>query len=166
MLAPYRPSLRDIAALRAMPPGDGADPVEAQPGLDLDEWRRGRAIAQLRFAAGQPCLDLRRLDTRELVRWALATELTQRHRTDFDAGDALTRDRRMTRLVSRWAYENGYHAIVYASRLDVGQTCWALFEGRAAFAGGPVSPVARDDPDLLAVAASFRLVPVDSSGRD
>jgi hypothetical protein len=166
LLAPYRPSPRDLAALAAMPPGEGPDPVEAQPGLDLDEWRRGRVVAELRLAAGQPCLDLRRLETRETLRRALAAELARRHRKDFDAGDALTRDRGLTRRVSRWAYENAYHAIVYASRLDVGQTCWALFENRAVFARGSVSPVAHDDPDMLAVATAFGLVPTGSPSRD
>ena len=35
LLAVYRPSPRDLAALGAMPPGHGPDPIDAQPGLDL-----------------------------------------------------------------------------------------------------------------------------------
>jgi hypothetical protein len=71
--------------------------------------------------------------------------------TDLDASDLLSRDRRLTANVSRWIYEQGFHGIVYASRLDPALSCWAIFD-RAEIIKENVAPLSRDDPDLRAAA--------------
>jgi hypothetical protein len=75
---------------------------------------------------------------------------------DFDLGDALGRDRRISQAVSRFAYDNGFQGIAYISRFDDDFDCWAIFEG-ARFEVIDRVPIPRDDPDLLEAARRFGL---------
>jgi hypothetical protein len=60
--------------------------------------------------------------------------------------------RALTQAIARWAYEAGYQGLAFGSRHDERLTNWAVFTPD----GLPI-PLARDDADLLAVAALFGL---------
>ena len=75
----------------------------------------------------------------------------------LDLGDIMSRDRKLTQWISRWAFDQGYQGIAYKSRLDCGYDCWALFEGADVEPMTMPMAIARDDPDLLAVAEMLGL---------
>lgn len=80
VLAPFRPSLSVLAAERMVlnapdPPDEHAIP---------SGWLHTRAIIQLRLAAGQTWLDLRRLRTRQMLRKEFVTLLLDLGFVDLD----------------------------------------------------------------------------------
>ena len=113
-------------------------------------------MATLAVPRDQAVLDVRNRAIRELLRRELAGVLVQLGLSDFDLGHALTRDRRVTQAIARWAHETGQQAIIYTSRHGADFDCWALLEG-VRFTSLQVSPIAKDDPDLLAAAGEFGL---------
>jgi len=62
-----------------------------------------------------------------------------------------------TQAVAAWAYESGYHGIVYASRFGASFECWAIFDSASIESVGSVVPISLDDTDLQAVARVFAL---------
>ena len=77
--------------------------------------------------------------------------------TDLDLSEVLSRERRLTQTISRWAYELGYGGIVYRSRFAAASSLWAIFEGARLEPAGVAEPILPDDPDLVAVARVFGL---------
>lgn len=120
-------------------------------------WFTRRRLACFRVSSSRgPFLDLGALESLVALRAELAGTLVGLGYPDFDAGEAIGRDRRVTQTIARWAYEEGFGGIRYPSRFDPALPLWAIFEG-GTFAEATVSAIAPDDPDLLAVAALFRL---------
>ena len=120
-LSTFRTSMVLLARLNAMSPAEDDAPLRGNR-LNLDEWRFVRRIATLYFYLDQPWLNLRDLQVRETTRRQMASTFLELGLSDFDMGDALTRDRRVTRAISRWAFEQDYRAIAYSSRFDASRT--------------------------------------------
>jgi hypothetical protein len=155
-LARFRPSLEVLAALADLPDGDAGDDTPQEAGVIANDWHLKRRMGIARPVEGQRWLDLTDLATREAIRKELAPTFVDMGLDDFDMSDALTRRRDITQAIARWAYEQGYHGIIYASRLDPAYRCWAVFEG-AQLTVDEITPIARDDADPLAVAQVFGL---------
>lgn len=155
-LARFRPELTVLAALAALPDGDIGDDTPPESGVIPNDWHLKRLLGVCRVHDGQHWLDLTTLGGRMLVRGALAPTFIEMGLDDFDMGDALTRRRDITQAIARWAFDEGYHGIIYASRLDPEYRCWAIFE-RGTFDVIEIATIARDDEDLLAVAEVFDL---------
>lgn len=151
-LARFRPSLEVLAALEAV---ENADESLPRPQVPAD-WYRARAMGRLRLATRQRWLDLRRLETRELLRGELAHVLLDLELADLDLSGVVGPRRQLTQAIARWAHEHGYAGLVYSSRFDA-LTCWAVFEGAAFHPVGPPEPILSDDPDLVSTAQSFGL---------
>lgn len=146
-LAPFRPDIELLTQLLQMPPGDRRNDVP-EAGLIPAEWRETRRSGSFRLAPGQRWLDLRLLETREALRQRLAATLQRLGYRDFDMSDILSRDRRLTQAIARWASEEDYQGIVYTSRFDPALDCWAIFEG-ADYSAFEIAPIAHNDGDLL-----------------
>lgn len=154
VLAYYRPKVRLAAKFEAM--RDDA-PVRLQgvvPPAVLIERRIG--TFNLRRRPAQRFLDLRQLATREYLRAALAPAARRLRLDDFDASDALGRNRTMTQAVARWAHENGFNGVVYLSRYEPKLTNWALFEPLK-IQDVDVSVVKPDNPELRQALELFGL---------
>jgi hypothetical protein len=153
-LARFRPDLATLAGERARPADEPVTPAGAPI---PPSWLTARLMGRLRLGPGQRWLDLRAPETREALRADLAPTLLRLGLPDLDVGAVHGPSRDLTRAIARWAYERGYRGIRYGSRLDERLANWAIFEGAAFTPDGPPAPVARDDADLLAVAALFGL---------
>ncbi len=152
-LAPFRPSVEALAALQAIGGTDEPLPAPIVPA----DWYQKRAVSRLRLLQGQQWLDVRATATHEALRAELAPQLATWGMKDLDLGDILSRDRRVTQAVGRWAYAAGYQGLVYASRFGSAASLWAIFEGARFEAVGVAQPIVPDDPDLLAAAKLFGL---------
>ena len=152
-LAKFRPSLEVLAREREISGTD--DPVSTTT-LPLD-WCSRRCVGHFDLSPGQRWLDLRAFETREALRVELASTLALLALADFDMGDVLSRERKVTQAIAQWAYEQGYHGIVYSSRLDVTCNCWAIFDSAQFHPVDDPEPITLDDPDLRAVAAIYGL---------
>ena len=131
-LAGFRPGLND-------PGRSGAIPAE---------WFSTRRIA--RFVLGDPswrALDLRAPETLQTLRQHLRPLLIARGYQDLDTSHTLGQDQTLTQAITAWALDHGHRGIVYGSRLAVGLTCVAVFEG-ARFSDVLVSPIDVAEPDL------------------
>jgi RES domain len=155
-LARFRPDLKVLAALADLPDGEFGDDTPQEAGVIPNDWHLKRRIGVCRVREGQRWADLTDLTIREGVRKALAQTFVEMGLDDFDMSDALSRRRDITQAIARDAYDKGYNGVIYASRLDPQYRCWAIFE-RGTFDVLEVSTIARDDADLLAVAATFDL---------
>lgn len=152
-LAPFRLSLEALAALQGVINTGELPPVPMVP----RDWCRGRAVGRFRLAPRQRWLDLRAMETREVLRRELAQTLLDLGLEDLDLSGVVGPRRRLTQAIARWAYELGYNGLVYGSRMSASLTCWAVFEGAAFEPVGPPEPILPNDRDLLAVARLFGL---------
>ena len=146
-LATFRPSLELLAET-----GDPADIVGAVSAGFL----RSRGIVAFRLRAGR-WLDVRPLETLAALRAVFGSTLHEFGLTDVDLSGVCGPQRMFTQSVAAWAYEHGYHGIVYASRLGATFECWAIFDNAAIEPARVATPLSLDDPDLLAVATVFAL---------
>lgn len=152
-LARFRRSLELEARLKEIADGDNGDDTPVT-GVIPNDWHLKRMIGLFRLWPGQRWLDLRSLETHTALRAELAATIHDLGYDDFDMSDALSRDRRLTQAVARWAADHQYQGIVYKSRLDVGLDCWAIFEA-AMFDVIGSSFIPDSDADLLAAASQL-----------
>jgi len=156
-LAKWRPRLDLLARLGALPTGDVRDErLRDAAGMIPNTWHLDRRMATLRLLAGQRWLDLREHQTRETLRLRLARRLRSLGYADLELGDAMGRDRRLTKSIAQFAVTEGFQGIAYKSRFDHAFDCWALFEG-AEFRQLADEPIAPDDPDLIEAARRLGL---------
>lgn len=109
------------------------------------DWRQRRTAVRVgfpeeqgpnvRFPDGVRFLDIESFETREAMRSDLAPLLAYYHYADLDVALVRGRDRRMTRHISQWAFEQAdeeerplYAGIRYLSRLNSDWECWAVFD--------------------------------------
>lgn len=154
-LAPLRPSLQVLAAEQAVV--HAGEPLSGTPAILPPHWLRTRAVGRLRVQRGQRWLDLRALETREVLRAELAPVVMRLGLPDLDISAVSGPSRVLTQTITRWAYDHAYQGIVYSSRLDHSFNCWAIFEGANYTPDGPPAPLTPDDEDLRAVAALLGL---------
>jgi hypothetical protein len=152
-LAHFRPSLDVLAALEAVEHTNESLPSPRVPA----DWYRARAIGRLRLATRQHWLDVRKLETREALRYELAQTLLDLGLADLDLSGVVGPGRQLTQAIARWAYEHTYAGLVYSSRFDAALTCWAIIEGAAFDPVGLPEPILPGDPDLALVAQTFGL---------
>lgn len=108
-------------------------------------------------------LDIEAAATRAVLRGELGELLAFHGYSDLDIPTVRGGDRRITRWIGRWAYEqrdaNGrmkFAGIRYLSRLSSDWECWALFED-VALTEQERRPVARNDEALARIADLYGL---------
>ena len=152
-LARFRPSLELLAKLAAVSGTDEPMPTASVPA----DWHTKRCIGRLRLAPEQRWLDLRATDTHQALRAEFAELLVDFGITDLDVSAIRGPHRALTRAISRWAYDRGYHGLIYRSRFEDRSDCWAIFEKSLFAPVHPAEPITRTDLDLRAVADLFGL---------
>lgn len=130
------------------------------------DWRSRRSAVHVRVVDEDAMfLDVEALLTHHHLRTELALGLASLGHDDLDIGLLRGADRRVTRLVSEWAYravgpdDDGvpvYAGIRYVSRLSNEWECWAVFDDT------PVEVIEKrsitlDMPALLSVAEMYDL---------
>jgi hypothetical protein len=155
-LARFRPSVELLAAWRAMPEADVPEPP-LPVGLVPRYWIASRQMVRLRLSSGQRWLDLRSFETREALRLELAGTLRVLGLSDLDVSGVRGSRRPLTQAIARWAYERGYHGIVYSSRFHDAYRCWAVFEGARFERSGRPQAITPRDRSLQAAMRLFGL---------
>lgn len=128
-LAPLRP---DPAVIQAI----GGDEEGFMPfGEVAADWRQRRIAVRATFPEDRPFLDVEASGTRAVLRNKLASVLPMLGLDDVDVAAIRSKDRRLTRIVSQWAWEeheapgaSPYAGIRFCSRLGSEWECWAVFE--------------------------------------
>jgi hypothetical protein len=132
------------------------------------DWRHRRLAVCARPVPSDTIPAVRFLDveaaaTRAVLRDDLGELLAFHGYSDLDVPAVRSGDRRITRWIGRWAYEqrdaNGqmkFAGIRYLSRLSTEWECWALFEN-VALAEQERRPIPRDDAALLRIADLYGL---------
>jgi hypothetical protein len=144
-LAQFRPTLRGTVSQRF-----------------TTDWLASRRIASFSIAdpeRRERWLDLRAPATHQHLRQTFASLLLELDLPDFDLSAATSQRLALTQRIGAWAFGHGCAGIVYPTRFDPALACWAIFErpDGLPFTAIDVRPIARDDPDLLAVADLFQL---------
>ncbi|HZZ95628.1 MAG TPA: RES family NAD+ phosphorylase, partial [Jatrophihabitantaceae bacterium] len=128
-LARFRPSLQ----LAEMVKDDWKQFMH--PGQLPADWRDRRAMVRAVAAPQEVFLDVEAIKTREYLQKHLALGLSALGASDLDVSVIRGHDRRVTRLISAWAYhavdEDGiarYAGVRYLSRLNTDWECWAAFD--------------------------------------
>jgi hypothetical protein len=108
-------------------------------------------------------LDIESAETRAVLREELGKLLAFYGYSDLDVPTVRGGDRRITRWIGRWVYEQRdandrmkFAGIRYLSRLSSEWECWALFEN-VALDEQERRPIPRDDEALLRIADLYRL---------
>ncbi len=117
----------------------------------------GNAVQSIRF------LDVEAAETRATLRRELGELLAFYGYSDLDVPTIRGGDRRITRWIGRWAYEQRdenerlkFAGIRYLSRLSTEWECWALFED-VALDEQERRPIRRDDQALARIAGLYGL---------
>lgn len=158
----YRPNLALLARIDEDPSRLGWIASIDSPGAPVlgvvpDAYFE-RLIAEFDVEPGQRWLDLREPETTESLRKPLAQQLLEAGQTSrFVHGDLLGANHQVTRVFAVWAIEHDFAGIAYASCHDPSETCWVLFEHARVGRVSSMEPIARNDPDLLAVALRWNL---------
>jgi RES domain-containing protein len=153
LLAAFRPSPEALSQLRRV---SGTEDPYTFGAIPID-WVHKRCFRAFRLRPGQRCLDLRPLETREMLRRELPEVLVRLGLADLDVSGVRGPYRELTQAIARWAYEHGFAGLAYRSRFDDQLDCWAIFEGADIEPCGDPQPVSSDDPDLAVAAALFDL---------
>ena len=108
-------------------------------------------------------LDVEAAATRSILRDELGKLLAFYGYSDLDVPTIRGGDRRITRWIGRWAYEQRdaqgrmkFAGVRYMSRLSSEWECWALFEN-VALDEQERRPIPRDDAALLRIADLYSL---------
>lgn len=141
-LASFRPAVSALARMEAVTGSDELLP---------------RGIGRFRVHVAQPLLDLRSVETREVLRVELAVAIDRSGLPDLDVSGVCDPRRDLTQEIARWAYGHVFEGILYHSRLDSALNCLAIFQGAVIEPVGVAEPIDPLDPDLRAVAETFRL---------
>lgn len=100
------------------------------------DWRDRRSAVQVRLSAADLVyLDVDHPDTHLVLRDELALGLAALGHDDLNIGIVRGPDRRVTRLISEWAYSRGgpdgepvFGGLRYTSKIDNDWECWAVFD--------------------------------------
>lgn len=126
------------------------------------DWRDRRSIVKVALPTDMAYLDVDHPNTHEFLRRELALGLAALGADDLNIGVVRGQDRRITRLISTWAWSQGdddgrptYAGVRYASKIDNDWECWAIFDD-VDLEVLDTKPVTLE-PELLAVADRFGL---------
>ena len=158
-LARFRPDTHLLSVVK--------DEWEAMGFMDVSrvpaDWRHRRSAVNVSLPADAPFLDVEHRSTREFLRTTLATGLSALGHDDLDIAAVRGPDRRVTRMISEWAYNAtddkgfaAYQGIRYLSRLDDDWECWAVFEDAEITVNTAMS-ITLDLEPLQRVAADYGL---------
>jgi hypothetical protein len=171
LLAPFRPAhrwvRRGLERTTPLPPGDPDNhDADGQSGIA----RRGfvpldflvkRRIAAFHIAGRARLLDLRAAETTSALSAHpdLRPLMREIDRGQLEPGDFTGNDLRITQAIARWAYDNEFDGVAYASPYDSTgrRTYWALFPRVRLIGAHPSELIASDDPFLRAIADQFGL---------
>lgn len=104
------------------------------PGTVAADWRQRRSAVHVRLPDAAVFVDVDDPATHQHLRAELAAGLAALGVDDFDVSTVRGPDRRVTQMISEWAYVAGereeprYAGLRYSSRLGSAWECWALFE--------------------------------------
>ncbi len=158
LLADLRPNTKAITEFEhVFGKGGGSGPIPA--GVVSMQWRRSHvlvsAIPTLRqgrlvaIEAPQQRQRLEALHKPLLKKFGIAA---------LTIATLRTRERPVTRAISRTLYSEGHAGISFTSRLD-SKPCYAFFEGRATLQqSGHIIPMTANHPDLIKVCGDYTLV--------
>jgi hypothetical protein len=136
------------------------------------DWRQRRTAVHVRFpqddtaaVAGPQFLDIESMQTREALLPDLEPLLRFYGYEDLDVPVVRGHDRRVTRYISQWTYEQCdadqrplNAGIRYLSRLNSDWECWAVFD-RVPIEELTRRPILREDEALKRVAKKYGLTP-------
>jgi len=140
---------------------DWRDRQFMEPGTIPADWRHRRVAVRVTLERPYAFVDVEAPETHVALGAALAPELAALDIDHLDVGLVRGRDRRVTRLLARWAAtpdpSSGarYAGIRYVSRLGDWE-CWAVFED-VGLVERERRPIARDLPELQHIADLFGL---------
>ena len=132
------------------------------------DWRHRRLAVRVKPMSSDAVpairfLDIEAAETRAVLRDALGELLAFHGYSDLDVPTVRGGDRRITRWIGRWAYEQRdandrmtFAGVRYLSRLSSDWECWALFEN-VALDEQERRPIPRDDEALLRIADLYGL---------
>lgn len=129
------------------------------------DWRQRRSAVRIDVPAECAFLDIESDKTIEFLRHELALGLSSLGMHTLTQETLHGNDRRVTRLVSEWAYRWGeeetephmLYGIRYTSTLDPAWECWAVF-GDTPYEVKETLPITPELPDLQTVAKRYGLV--------
>lgn len=165
-LARFRPDLGLLADIE-----DEWEELGFMPGGEVPrDWRQRRIAVRVRFPEnplefpdGIRFVDVESHRTRQTLRSELADVLVYYGCTDLDVSTVRGGDRRVTRWISQWVYdqvdETGrpyFAGIRYLSRLETTWECWAVFDD-VVMTELEQRSIHRTDPALRRVARMFEL---------
>jgi RES domain len=159
-LARFRPKLELLALVRQEWEARGFMAI----GAVAADWRQRRSAVRVRLPTGVRFLDVESPQTHQVLRRELALGLSSLGLSDLDVAAVRGPDRRVTQLISEWAYmaegDEGprYVGIRYQSRLRSEWECWAVFDDEdLEIEVLETLPITPDMPALLEVAELFDL---------
>lgn len=127
------------------------------------DWRTRRTAVRVRIGTEGLFLDVEALRTRQALQKALGADLLRFGVDDLDVAAIRGRDRRVTRLISEWAWhqrdEDGrprFAGMRYLSRIETAWECWAVFDD-ADITELERHPVLRTTPELVRIAELYEL---------
>jgi hypothetical protein len=136
------------------------------------DWRQRRTAVHVRFPTeganskfpfGMQFLDIESAQTREELREDFEPLLSYLGYPDLDVPVVRGHDRRVTRYIGRWAFEQRddderplYAGIRYLSRLNSEWECWAVFDNVEIEVLNR-RPILREDAALQRVAKLYKL---------
>lgn len=118
------------------------------------DWRDRRSAVRVRLPTDMQYLDVEHPNTHQFLRRKLALGLSALDQDDLDVGVIRGPDRRVTRLISHWAWSQSeptgptYAGIRYLSRIDTRWECWAVFWD-VPLKVLDTKPITTDMPDLM-----------------
>jgi len=129
------------------------------------DWRRRRtSVRALVGDPGSVFLDVEDAGSRAYLERELGTTLSLLGCTDLDVPTIRGHDRRITRAISEWAWQQVddeknpvFAGLRYLSRLDTEWECWAVFD-RVATTELQRLPILSSNPNLNRVARRFGIV--------
>lgn len=156
-LAPLRPSPAVVATV-----GKNEEGLMALGEVPAD-WRRRRVAVRATFPEGRPFLDVEAADTRARLTNELAWLLNVVGLDDIDVSAIRSRDRRLTRWISQWTWNQrwdatfpDYAGLCFRSRLNTDWQLWAVF-GEVVFEERERRSILRQDEALNRVALRYCL---------
>jgi hypothetical protein len=134
-LARFRPVRRLADLVRAEWSGMGL----MEPGNVPADWRDSRILARASTPDALPFIDVSAPESVEAFRFSprIAAWLEASGVVELDLSTVVGADRRVTRLISQWAFDAKrddeflYSGIRYVSRLGAEYECWAVFPGKS-----------------------------------
>jgi hypothetical protein len=158
-LARFRPSLAVQAVVEEEWRRRGFMEVGGVPA----EWRQRRTAVRVEIPPEWKFLDIESRHTYQFLRGEIALGLAALGYQDLDVPTVRGHDRRVTRLISDWAYHARderdhplYGGIRYLSRIDSGWELWVVFDD-VPLQPVETKPILPETEELKKLAAEFGL---------